>query len=491
MRRLATVAVFFLGAAACGGGGDAPPDAPPSADASLDPFAGIFDDPSDFPHTNCTPGSLAGFDYVGIYTDVGLRTVLVDGTLATYLVESQLTDVLREHILTADDLFVRGIAVFGETAIMRAIDACAADADGTLRGRVAYCSEGNPCDSYEFEARPLHRIAGESEGMHLSLVGELGWPPGTVSTNVRVDGDFAFLSRLRDGVRIVSIANPAAPVEVGHFVAAEDYVNDLKVVHPSSGGRFVVTASSVSRVINVTTASEPMLAAEIPTTAHTVFVEGDLAYFAGYGGRIPVYSLANPSAPVELGAWDSPDGCYHDLYIEDSIGYLSECNGLGLDVVDFTNPAKPVRLGLEGDDGTRYWHSPWRTTVDGRSLVVHGDEGAGTVLRVLDGDPASAEFLATLSEWSSRPEVSIHNIMAVGSTIYATHYQDGVRVLDISQPSDPRVVGYFNTWSEYAATAAFFQGAIGLDLDVARRRIYVADTLRGLVILSGDDTVFP
>src|SRR5262245_31591810 len=48
---------------------DASPDAPP------DPFVGMFTSPADFPHTNCTPGSLAGFAYAGYYPAVvGLRT---------------------------------------------------------------------------------------------------------------------------------------------------------------------------------------------------------------------------------------------------------------------------------------------------------------------------------------------------------------------------------------------------------------------------------
>jgi len=87
--------------------------------------------------------------------------------------------------------------------------------------------------------------------------------------------------------------------------------------------------------------------------------------------------------------------------------------------------------------------------------------------------------------------VSIHNIMAFGTKAYFTHYQDGVRVLDISDPTQPTQIGYFNTWVEGSAPGAYFAGAVGIDVDVARKRIYIADLTRGLMILQGDATVFP
>ncbi len=81
--------------------------------------------------------------------------------------------------------------------------------------------------------------------------------------------------------------------------------------------------------------------------------------------------------------------------------------------------------------------------------------------------------------------------MARGERVYMAHYQDGVRVLDISDLSTPTQIGYYNTWSEDRAVAAYFTGAFGIDLDVTSRRIYVADSIRGLLILEGTAALFP
>jgi hypothetical protein len=92
-----------------------------------------------------------------------------------------------------------------------------------------------------------------------------------------------------------------------------------------------------------------------------------------------------------------------------------------------------------------------------------------------------------IGELQLRPQVSIHNIMAFGEKAYAAHYQDGVRLFDLSDPTRPRVQAYFNTWDAETAAGGIFEGAVGLDVDLAAGLIYVADTPRGLLILRETD----
>jgi len=80
--------------------------------------------------------------------------------------------------------------------------------------------------------------------------------------------------------------------------------------------------------------------------------------------------------------------------------------------------------------------------------------------------------------------------MAIGSRVYAAQYRDGVRVVDISDPTAPSLIAYFNTWIPGAGRAGDL-GTFCIDLDPARRRIYVADSVRGLLILQADAVVFP
>ena len=102
-------------------------------------------------------------------------------------------------------------------------------------------------------------------------------------------------------------------------------------------------------------------------------------------------------------------------------------------------------------------------------------------LRINDDDPASPTFGQVIGRYQSRPEVGIHNIEVVGDKAYIAYYQDGLRVLDLSDPTQPREIAHYNTWDEATAPGDAFEGALGVR--VANGLIYVADDLQGLVIL--------
>ncbi|NVB84454.1 MAG: hypothetical protein HOV81_39130 [Kofleriaceae bacterium] len=499
MWRRAVGAICCL--AGCGDNLSATPglDAAPAedaADAPFDPFAGVFDDPSDFPNTDCTPGALNGFSFAEQWPLMGLRTVFEPG-LETYITQANGTERKVPHILTADYLYFRSQQFQGTRWYLNAVNICNVDADGTLRGYQAFCRENVPdCQAFPFADRPLRRLPGETEGEHLTLIGETGATWSGMTTNVRVAGDVAYLSRLDDGLRIVSFANPTAPVEVGHLRVPGDNANDLKIVEGDDGRRYVVTASSPCNVIDVTDPTQPSLVAQLPFPAHTLFVEGQTAYLVSAAdAKVDIWDLSLPRAPVRLTTWDGPAFAgWHDLYVAGGIAYLSDSFGTGLHVVDFRVPTAPIWLGGEDDMDFVYWHSSSVTTVGGRTIAVHGDEGPASGVRILDVDPTAPTFLNTLGSWHvhpDRPETSIHNVMAIGNRAYLAHYRDGVRVLDLSTPSAPVQVGYYNTWIPGSGEASLYDGAFGIDLDPDRRRIYVADSDRGFMILEGDTTIFP
>ena len=109
-----------------------------------------------------------------------------------------------------------------------------------------------------------------------------------------------------------------------------------------------------------------------------------------------------------------------------------------------------------------------------------GTADGGAFLRVLDADPESPTFMEELSRFQTRPEIGIHNIQLVGDRAYIAYYQDGVRVVDLSEVTQPREVAYYNTW-EPTAPGDAFEGAVGIS--VVDDLIYVADFNRGLFIL--------
>jgi len=191
--------------------------------------------------------------------------------------------------------------------------------------------------------------------------------------------------------------------------------------------------------------------------------------------------------PARLGRYQTAGALVHDLSVANGVAYLNAWDA-GLLVVDFNAPAAPQLLGMWADTPTDTSHSNWTTTVGGRHVALHGEESYGAFFQIVDIDPASATYMKPFAEYHTRDWVSVHNIMAFGSKAYFTHYQDGVRVLDVADPTTPKLVGYYNTWDAQAdyTTSGFFESAVGLDVDLTRKLIFVADSPRGLLILHDD-----
>jgi hypothetical protein len=363
--------------------------------------------------------------------------------------------------------------------------------DGTARAERAACVEGSCTVCTGTLVRASHN-AGEGEGSGLALLGQLAdpaWGAG-YTFNVRVAGTLAYLIR-QDGLHIIETADPAHPVELGSYRrSAPGYSNDVKIV-AAGAKRFALIADTPVDVVDVTDPHAPTLAAQIPETAHTAFTETragiTLAYFGGYDGTCPVYDVTDPALPQKLGSYSAGSSLVHDLSVADGIAYLDAWEA-GFVVVDFHVTVAPQVIGRWAPTPIRTSHSSWTTTAGGRHIALHGEEGYDARLHIIDVDPASPAFMTPIAQWQTRPWISIHNLMAFGAKAYFTYYQDGVRVLDLSDPLHPTQIGYYNTWDPQAdyTSSAFFESAVGLDVDPARKLVFVADSPRGLLILRDD-----
>jgi hypothetical protein len=328
----------------------------------------------------------------------------------------------------------------------------------------------------------------------LELVGELGTALGgldLIAYNVVVDGTTAYTVGPL-GLEIIDVSDPAAPVAIGHVDGA---FNDVKVVRGPGATRVAFAAplyNEGTHVIDVTVPTAPVEQALIDQYSHSVFVRQEgaqqLLYLATYSAEIPVYDVTTPLVPVLLDSATVPgefgDGV-HDLFATADMIYANSTTA-GMVAIDVS---AGLDQGVEaGRIQTSYSHASWVGTAGGRAVVLHGDEGmtggadGGAFLRVLEGDPAAGTFVNTeLARYQSRREVGMHNFMLVGNKVYIAYYHDGVRVVDLSTPTAPVEVAHYNTWDDQTAPGGAFEAALGIR--VVGGLIYVADSLRGLIIL--------
>lgn len=324
----------------------------------------------------------------------------------------------------------------------------------------------------------------------LELVGELGTDATGApmrGIDVAVDGNFAYLATFT-GLEVIDISTPATPVAVSHFTGPS---NDVAIVH--GDGQTVAYVSPFgrghTRAVDVTDPAAPALVAEIPDYSHTLFHTtrdgGSQIYLATYTNEIPEFDVSHPATPVRIGTTKVPgeEAGVHDMFVDGDRIYANNTTA-GLVAVDVSGGLDhPVELGRIP---TTYSHTSVAATAGGRPVVLHGDEGftgkdGGAFLRILDGDRSSPTFLTELARYQSRREVGIHNFQIVGDRLYIAYYQDGVRVVDLSNPAHPVEVAHYNTWNPLTAPGDPFEGA--LTVQVVGDLIFASDDLRGLLIL--------
>jgi hypothetical protein len=362
---------------------------------------------------------------------------------------------------------------------------CEAPQAPGFTGCTAVCRNGKLSFTETFKAQRMKWRPGESEASGLELVSEnpvdIGYP-----VDVYVTKDHAYVVSIvelgkRGGLTVFDVRDKAAPVKVKTIQLETD--NYWNGVWAKGDALYVASSTKGVNVFDISNPADPLLRLNLPggnINVHTVFVEGNRLYAASSSGVL-IFDITNPLEPVELNRYAPYRGLPHDMFATGDRLYVNYA-GYGYVVADVSNPSDIRTLGtLSHPDYYHYSHANAVGTFGGRTIAFEGGEGPGEHLRVLDvTDPAN---IVKIGSFQLRPEISIHNMVLVGKKLYVAWYQEGVRVLDVSNPTQPTQVAYYNTWHERDADPGiYFGGAFGIRVP-GDGYLYVADSWRGLLIL--------
>lgn len=367
-----------------------------------------------------------------------------------------------------------------------AMAGCTADDPTHFGGQVRLCIDQSSSTVGAFRAARITRRDGEDESAGLSLVSETQVNVGTPA-DVFVAGGYAYVSAFTGGLTIFDVHDPAHPQQVAQFAGLNDYWNDAWV---KDGVLYVASANEGLVLYDVSDPQNPIRLGSTPAdkpNVHTVFIDGTRLYATAPfpNAQVLIYNIENPKAPVLLsrfvanGADPSANKWPHDVFAAGNRLYVNHW-ALGYVVVDVTDPTHPKQLGaFQWPLDTS--HASAVGVFNGKTIAFEGGEDWDAHLRVYDvTDPT---HISQIAEVKSRSEVSIHNMVLVGTKLYVAYYQDGLRVFDVSDPTHPTQTAYYNTWreSDPARGASFYEGAIGIRVP-GDGYIYSAETSRGLMI---------
>lgn len=195
-----------------------------------------------------------------------------------------------------------------------------------------------------------------------------------------------------------------------------------------------------------------------------------------------ILDISQPDTPQYLSFFIHPIIDYvHDGYVRNDTAFFHSAFD-GLYYGYFGDPQNPVEIDVMPfylDQG--YNHSGWLTD-DGRHYVMM-DETQGMRIKMIDMQPGLNFFtVCGLFEGGNGPNNMAHNPHIRGNFLYASYYQDGVRIFDITDRCNPTEVAWYDTWPGDALEDEF-RGAWGVYAFLPSGKVLVSDIESGLYVL--------
>ncbi|RKH36012.1 hypothetical protein D7Y13_04480 [Corallococcus praedator] len=456
-----------------------------------------------FDVSRCDPAALAALPQEGIYqantrdakplADGG--TLISIGSVGFQLRSDGGPNTMYDEPLLQRDTQGGRFSVVGKntrTSLTIAMVGCQTPAPDIITGCFASCRRGKLTQQGTFEAHRVARWAGEPESSGgLTLLSErhvaLGQP-----VDVFVTKGHAYVVSLphagRDGgLTVFDVSDPSNPLFKTSISLPED--NFWNGVWAHRDALYVASSIMGTLVYDISTPAEPTFVRNLPTGtfgAHTVLVDGERLYAMVPNTGTFVYDVSQPLNPVQRARitvpGDPDSGGPHDTFAYGNRLYVSNAFG-PYTVLDVTDLDDVRPLGQYPRPDLAYSHHSAVGTFAGRTLAFEGGEFNSSHLRVLDvTDPAR---IVKLGEFRMRSITSIHNLILRGTRLYVAWYHEGLRVLDVSNPTKPTQVAHYNTFREsdpYRGDS-LFEGVYGVRVP-GDGHVYSVDSSRGLLIFN-------
>jgi hypothetical protein len=287
---------------------------------------------------------------------------------------------------------------------------------------------------------------------------------------IEITDNYAYAGHAR-GLSIFDLTDPSKPRQVGNLPA--NYVDDAVF---GDGFAYLISGSYDVKLVDLTDPTRPR---EVRTwsfdlgfsgspfdlyiTDHTMYIMDVFGEFGYCWSHLNVYDISNPEEPLQLNDEANTLGftCAGPMELFGSRMYIEDWDGLRF--VDISQPDKPRDVGRFPVVGSFY------SLAAGEGYVYGSNPQASGSLYAVDWrNPANPRIMGPLeSSWSVGSALS-------GGYLYVPAWANGLRILDVSEPSDP---------AEVAALDETQLGGYANSLDVEGNYLYVLVSEQGMQVV--------
>ena len=330
--------------------------------------------------------------------------------------------------------------------------------DSTIIGSASYDNAYNECWGFKVNNTEI-AVIGSTEGTHFFDV-----------TDPQNSTQVAFVAGAYTGSGVV-------------HRDYHDYQGYLYIVCDegwSTSTLQIVDISNLPNSVNIVYDSDSLF-----NTSHNIFIDTATSklYACASNSAMDIYSLDIPTLPNLIYSYTDV-GHVHDAYVRNDTAYLN-CGNDGFRIVDFhyldlpggMAPTELASFTSYPDAG--YNHSGWLS--DDGTIYAMQDENHGYDVKIINvSDFNNITVLSTLNSGQNAQSMA-HNGIIKGNLLYLAYYHDGLRVFDISNPSNPIQVCNYDTYSPSSYNS--YKGAWGVYPYLPSGNIIVSDMQSGLYVL--------
>ncbi len=356
------------------------------------------------------------------------------------------------------------------------------DAKGyaSITGETTQCSDdiaaAFPCKDVDMVSFLSVKDIGGGRGMRTNDI--WGWED---PTNGR---EYALIG-MTDATSFVDVTDAHNPVYLGELNLTEGarpsvwrdikvYKDHAFIVSDGAGnhGMQIFDLTQLRDVKNGPVTFEATAHYDQIASAHNIVIneETGYAYSVGSssggttcGGGLHMINIQDPVNPTFAGCFQDNKtgrrltGYSHDAqcvnYVGPDVDHKGKeicfgSNETAISIADVSDKDNPIALSSASYPNVAYTHQGWLTE-DQRFFYVNdeGDEPQGLVegTRTLIWDVADLDDPILVGEHIAAVKSTDHNLYIKGNLMYQSNYDSGLRILDISDPSTPVEVGFFDT----------------------------------------------
>jgi hypothetical protein len=276
-----------------------------------------------------------------------------------------------------------------------------------------------------------------------------------------VAGHYAYVTTYRkDGFDIIDIVEPSIPRKVSFYQSPESFN-----IVAQGNYAYLGSGSAGLRIVDVSDPSKPREVGfyDTPGFAANLVIAANKVYLTDWNEGLRIIDVSNLSQPQEVGFYRASN--IAAIGVAGNVALIGEWGGSGIDILDVSNPSSIKKISsLE-------WNEtgvPVQFATAGQYAYLSGEYFEP--LRIIDiSNPFTPVIVGSLNQGQIGGGGG--SIVLFDDRVFQGVWASGVAITDISKVDSPKVIGSFDT------------PAIYMDIAISGKKACVANHYDGLKLL--------